>query len=121
MHHRTLSGAARRRKGIAAEREVARLLGVRRRYGQEAIGGPDLILHRNGQEITVEVKRRQTRPPLSEIERWMQHAAILALRVDRRPWEFCFRLSTFIPHAPAILCTTTLDGLRALLAERESA
>jgi len=117
MQHRTLSGAGRRRKGIAAERELARLLGVRRRYGQEAVGGPDLILHHNGHAITIEVKRRSTRPPLSEIERWMNGATIVALRVDRHPWEFCFRLPTFIPHAPEVLCTTTLEGLRALLGD----
>src|SRR5690606_22612004 len=88
---RPTMGASQRRKGLAAEREFARLIGGKRvplSGAQEGWRGGV-----GGMGLTFEVKRRAD--GWRELYRWLDHADAVALRADRAPWLVVIPLETF--------------------------
>lgn len=97
-------GASQRRKGAAAERELAALLSeslgavVKRNLSQSREGGDDITLGK----FRIECKRHNR---LSVME-WVRQAEecckagdvpIVAFRQDGQPWRVVLRLDDFLP------------------------
>lgn len=136
-----MSGARSRRKGAAAERELARLLfeelgvEVRRNLEQCRAGGFDLEADESDTILlaryAIEVKRhRQATPAL--LRAWWGQAShqaeqarrtpALAYRGDRAPWHVVVPLTAISPDLPTggldYTATLSLPGFCALVRER---
>lgn len=100
-------GAAERRKGAAAERELANLLQdalgtvVQRRLGQERDGGHDIQL---GNEVAVQVKRQERSSPHTWLDQAQDDAPegmlpAVAWRPSRRGWVVMMDLEHWVKLA----------------------
>lgn len=99
-------GAAQRRKGATAERELAALLSdelgisVKRMLGQERDGGADLHIG----DLRIQVKRCER----ESIPAWWRQAQadagdfipVLAWRASRQPWRFRLLLADMTGDVP---------------------
>lgn len=86
-------GRGPRRKGIAAEREFARLVGGRRVPFSGALGG-DYAGDVQALGLVWECKRRGD--GWRELYRWLDGRDALALRSDRRGWLVVMPLETLL-------------------------